>query len=86
MPEKPTFVTRLGELPPVQWALDEACKAYARAREKNMFTKIGFLAIEVTTKVAVMSSKMAYNVSPIPQFVKDKIQEQGKKGIMTGWI
>lgn len=76
-----TFVTRLGELPTVQWALHEVSKAYTRAREKNVLTKIGFLAMEVTTKVAVYSSKVAYNVSPIPQFVKEKIQEQGKEEI-----
>jgi len=58
----------------MQWAFSEASKAYTRAREKNVLTKIGFLAMEVTTKVAVFSSKMAY--SPIPQFVKEKIQEQ----------
>lgn len=77
MSEKPAanFVARLGELPTVQWALNGASKVYTRAREISLFTKCGFLAVEVTAKVAILSSKIAYNVSPIPQFVKDKIQQ-----------
>ena len=80
MTEKPVanFAARLGELPSVQWALNGASQVYARAKEISMFTKFGFSAVEVTAKMAILSYKIAYNVSPIPQFVKDKIQEKSK--------